>query len=198
MQPSLLSPDFADALHFAATLHSHQIRKGSGVPYISHLISVCAIVIENGGTEDEAIAALLHDAIEDQSEHHGGAAVLRERILRRYGANVLAIVEGCTDADTFPKPEWRERKERFVAHIARAPEPVCLVVAADKLHNVRTIVSDLRSRGDELWSIFNKPKAETMWYIHAMTDALDARLVTRGRAIIDELHALERGIEGLN
>ncbi len=158
-----LSPRFEDALVFAARLHAAQTRKGSGTPYIAHLLSVAALVLEQGGDEDLAIAALLHDAIEDQ----GGAAT-REAIRARFGDRVTAVVDGCTDADTQPKPPWRARKEAYLAHLPAAPPEVRLVSAADKLHNARAILADYRRMGDDLWPRFQGGKAGTLWYYRAL------------------------------
>src|SRR5580658_3136535 len=125
----LLSPDFAEALTFAAHLHGAQTRKGGDVPYVSHLLCVAGLVLEFGGSEDEAIAALLHDAVEDQ----GGQLTL-ERIRRRFGSTVADIVEACSDADVEPKPAWRPRKEAYIAHVGSASDSARLVSAADKIH----------------------------------------------------------------
>ncbi|MDF3040657.1 MAG: metal dependent phosphohydrolase [Thermomicrobiales bacterium] len=160
----------ANALGFATQLHATQKRKGSGVPYISHLLAVAAIVLEHGGTEDEAIAALLHDAVEDQ----GGQATLA-LIRDRYGDTVAAIVAGCTDTDEVHKPSWRPRKERYLAHFADAPPSVLLVVAADKLHNARSVLADYRELGDALWPRFTGNRDGTLWYYRAVADALRAR-----------------------
>src|SRR5688500_10681797 len=122
-----LSSRFEEALLFATRLHADQVRKGSRVPYVAHLLAVAAIVLEHGGTEDAAIAALRHDAVEDQ----GGAAT-RAEIRRRFGEAVVAIVDGCTDADVLPKPPWRARKELYIAHVRQAPAAVRLVSVADK------------------------------------------------------------------
>jgi (p)ppGpp synthase/HD superfamily hydrolase len=168
-----LSSRFETALSFAARLHAEQQRKSTEVPYISHLLSVCGLVLEHGGTEEQAIAALLHDAIEDQ----GGAAT-RETILRLFGSEVAAIVEGCTDADTIPKPPWRERKERYLAHLADAPEDVRLISCADKLHNARTILADLRVSGAEVWNRFRGGREGTLWYYRALVTAFTAHGIT--------------------
>src|SRR5881227_3632367 len=141
-----LSTRFEDALTFATRLHADQTRKGTSIPYISHLLAVTSIVLEQGGNEDEAIAALLHDAIEDQ-----GGAPTREEIRRRFGDTVVAIVDGCTDTEVMPKPPWRERKEAYIAHIREASTAVRLVSAADKLHNARAVLADYRVLGDALW-----------------------------------------------
>jgi GTP pyrophosphokinase len=163
---------FEQALAFAARLHARQRRKGTDTPYVAHLLSVCALVLEHGGGEDEAIAALLHDAIEDQAEHNGGAAALRADIEARFGPRVLAIVEGCTDADVVPKPPWRERKEAYLAHLPGADESVRLVAAADKLHNLRSIVSDYRELGEALWPRFRGGRDGTLWYYEQISALL--------------------------
>ena len=175
----MLTPRFEDALAYAVQLHKTQKRKGSDIPYISHLLAVSAIVLEHGGGEDEAIAALLHDAIEDQ----GGAAT-REEIRRRFGDRVTEIVDGCTDAETIPKPPWRERKEAYIAHVALADESVRLVSAADKLHNSRSILADYRQIGDALWPRFTGRKDGTLWYYRSLVDAFKAHGQT---PLIDEL-----------
>jgi (p)ppGpp synthase/HD superfamily hydrolase len=162
-----LSTRFEEALVFATQLHAGQTRKGTTIPYISHLLAVTAIVLEHGGNEDEAIAALLHDSIEDQ-----GGASTREELRRRFGDGVVEIVDGCTDADVMPKPPWRERKEAYIAHISLASAPVRLVSAADKLHNARAVLEDYRIVGEALWKRFNGGKEGTLWYYRAAVDAL--------------------------
>ncbi len=162
-----LSTRFEEALVFATQLHAGQTRKGTTIPYISHLLAVTAIVLEHGGDEDEAIAALLHDSIEDQ-----GGASTREEIRRRFGDRVVEIVDGCTDTDVMPKPPWRVRKEAYITHISVASAPVRLVSAADKLHNARTVLEDYRIVGEALWKRFNGGKEGTLWYYRAAVDAL--------------------------
>jgi GTP pyrophosphokinase len=162
-----LSTRFEEALVFATQLHAGQTRKGTTIPYISHLLAVTAIVLEHGGNEDEAIAALLHDSIEDQ-----GGASTREELRRRFGDRVVEIVDGCTDADVMPNPPWRERKEAYIAHISVASAPVRLVSAADKLHNARAVLEDYRIVGETLWKRFNGGKEGTLWYYRAAVDAL--------------------------
>lgn len=180
---------FESALLYAAQLHRFQERKGSGVPYVTHLLAVASIVGENGGTEDEVIAALLHDAPEDA----GGTDRL-EDIRARYGDAVAEIVAGCTDTYEDPKPPWRPRKERYVAHVATASPSVRLVSAADKLHNARTILADLRESGEGLWGRFTGGKEGTLWYYRALTDAYDGagrdRLVEELDAVVGEIEAL--------
>lgn len=161
-----LSPRFDDALVFASRLHAGQVRKGSAVPYVAHLLAVAAIVLEHGGSEDEAIAALLHDAVEDQ-----GGATTRAEISRRYGEPVALIVDGCTDTDVEPKPPWRARKEAYVAHVVDASPSVRLVSAADKLHNARTVLADYRQVGESVWDRFQGGRDGTLWYYRALADA---------------------------
>jgi hypothetical protein len=141
-----LSDRFDDALVYAARLHRDQIRKGSGIPYVSHLLAVCALVIEHGGSEDQAIAALLHDAAEDQ----GGEARLND-IRARYGAAVADTVADCTDAWTEPKPPWRPRKEAYLAALPSKPPTSLLVSLADKTHNECAILGDYRISGGRPW-----------------------------------------------
>lgn len=162
----MLSERFSEALTYATHLHSKQTRKGSGVPYIAHLLGVASIALEYGANEEEAIAALLHDAIEDQ----GGDAT-RQEIRRRFGDTVTAIVDGCTDSETIPKPPWRERKEAYIAHISSASPSVLLVSCADKLYNARSILQDYRIVGEEIWQRFTGGKIGTLWYYKALVKA---------------------------
>jgi (p)ppGpp synthase/HD superfamily hydrolase len=166
----VLGARFAEALGLAVDLHSRQARKGSTVPYIGHLLGVCALVIDAGGSEDEAIAAVLHDAVEDQ----GGAATL-DRIRTQFGSNVAAIVEACSDTDVLPKPPWRLRKETFVEHLKTAPESVLHVSLADKLNNLRSIVRDYGQIGEALWARFN-PDADQVWYYCSLLEVFEERL----------------------
>jgi len=156
-----------EAFHLAHELHRHQVRKGSAVPYITHLMSVAALVGEHGGDEEQMTAALLHDAVEDQ----GGAAT-RERIREQFGDRVVRIIDECSDTDVEPKPPWRERKEAHLSTMAEMPAEAKLVLAADKLHNARTILMDLRSRGEALWDIFSGKREGTLWYYREVAAAL--------------------------
>ena len=184
-----LSERFTDALTFATQLHTNQTRKGGGIPYISHLLSVASIALEYGANEDEAIAALLHDAIEDQ----GGAAT-REEIRRRFGDVVTEIVDGCTDSDQTPKPPWLQRKEAYIAHIPTASASVRLVSAADKLHNVWSILKDYRLLGDAVWERFQGGKHGTLWYYRSLVKAFytagSTPLVEEFERVVDELERL--------
>jgi GTP pyrophosphokinase len=174
----ILGTRFEEALVLAAKLHTGQTRKGSEVPYVSHLLAVAAIAIEHGATEDEAIAALLHDAIEDQAAAFGGAEPLRAEIRARFGEEVLAIVEGCTDADTIPKPPWKERKQRYLEHLKEAPRSVLLVACADKVHNARSTVADLAASTDReaYWKKFSGGRDGTLWYYRSLARILLERL----------------------
>jgi GTP pyrophosphokinase len=167
----MLGPRFVDALGYALRLHAEQYRKGSGVPYYSHLMAVSSLVLEYGGSEEQAIAALLHDAIEDQALRMGGAELARETLASRYGDTVVAIVDACTDADSFPKPPWRARKERYIAHIAEMQAGAALVSCCDKIHNARSLVSDFREVGDALFGRFSVPREQTLWYYSELAGA---------------------------
>ncbi len=178
-----------EALLYATRLHRDQTRKGTEVPYVTHLLAVAAIVGENGGTEDEVVAALLHDAPEDR----GGKECLEE-IRARFGDDVAEIVDGCTDTYEDPKPEWRPRKEAYVAHVAEASPSVRLVSAADKLHNARSILADLRALGDELWDRFTGGKEGTLWYYRALVEAYTR---VGSNPVVKELDWVVREIEAL-
>jgi (p)ppGpp synthase/HD superfamily hydrolase len=160
-----LGPRFLSAFVFAAEKHAGQGRKASTIPYIAHLMGVASLVLEAGGDEDLAIAALLHDVVEDC----GGAPMLKE-VRRRFGKRVANIVDGCTDADTNPKPAWRERKESYIRHLKKADPDTRLVSAADKLHNVRSILTDYRDAGESIWARFNGGREGTLWYYRALLD----------------------------
>ena len=184
-----LSTRFEEALIFATRLHARQVRKGTPVPYISHLLAVAGIVLEQGGDEDAAIAALLHDAVEDQ----GGRRTLDE-IRRRFGDRVAEIVEECSDAFTFFKPPWRKRKGAYLAHLPQASAAARLVSAADKLHNARTTVADYRASGEAIWGRFNGGREGTLWFYRAMVEALQAGgsfpLVEELDRVVSELERL--------
>ena len=198
-------PKFEEALSFVSRLHAEQVRKETDIPYISHLIGVAGLVLEHGGNQDEAIAALLHDAIEDHGPgYSGGPNSLRKEIRIRFGKRVLEIVEGCTDAETSPKPPWRERKEKYIAHVAKASHPypsevlqelyLSLAYCADKIHNARAILTDLRIMGDALWPRFNGGKEGTLWYYRALATAFeeagDTPLVDEFARVVSEIEEL--------
>jgi (p)ppGpp synthase/HD superfamily hydrolase len=187
-----LGPRFRRAFEFAAEKHKGQTRKASTIPYIAHLMGVASLVLEAGGDEDLAIAALLHDVVEDC----GGAPMLKE-VRRRFGARVAKVVEGCTDADTYPKPPWRERKETYIKHLIKADADTKLVSAADKLNNVRSILSDYRAIGESVWSRFNGGREGTLWYYRTLRDVFlrhRRNRITRDLELaVKELDALAGG-----
>lgn len=154
-----LSDRFEEALVYAFRLHRSQLRKGTTIPYIAHLLSVAALVLEDGGTEAEAIAALLHDAIEDQ-----GGDVTRREIRQRFGEKVSEIVEACTESDVQPKPPWRERKEASLRTLMTASDAVRRVMLADKLHNARSMLMEGRQIGDRVWQKFKGGREGTLWF----------------------------------
>lgn len=162
----MLTSRFETALLFAIEKHRQQIRKGSGVPYVSHLLGVASLVLEHGGNENEAIGALLHDVIEDQE-------VTASELTDNFGPGVAEIVQGCTDGvpdETGQKPPWRPRKEAYISHITGDLSPsIRLVSAADKLHNIRSIITDYRTQEEELWQRFSGGR-ETLWYYRALAD----------------------------
>ncbi len=160
-----LTSHFTDALKYATRIHATQTRKGSGVPYISHLLAVCALVLEHGGDEEQAIAALLHDAAEDQ----GGLDTVEE-IRIRFGSRVARMVTELSDALETPKPPWRKRKETYLAHLPHAPADTLLVSLADKVHNARTILADHQQIGGEIWRRFNQGREGTLWYYRSLAD----------------------------
>ncbi|MGB3650550.1 MAG: HD domain-containing protein [Rivularia sp. (in: cyanobacteria)] len=186
-QNPLLTNRFEQALIYAFRLHNKQIRKGSNIPYISHLLSVTALVLEDGGDEDEAIAALLHDAVEDQ----GGKAT-REVIFDLFGAKVIQIVDGCSDADTIPKPPWKERKQQYIDNLRDASTSIRRVSLADKLHNARSILRDLSKNGESTWGKFKGGKQGTLWYYQTLlelfleTDA-DSWMIEELNRIVEQL-----------
>jgi (p)ppGpp synthase/HD superfamily hydrolase len=186
-----LSKRFADALVYATRAHGDQVKKGSGIPYIAHVLGVAAITLEYGGSETEAIGALLHDVVEDC----GGAPRLQE-IRDRFGEAVAKIVDGCTDTDQTPKPPWRERKEKYVAHLDSVDASTLLVSASDKLYNTRAILSDLRREGDHAFEKFNGKKNGTLWYYRALVKAFRHRTESDAE-LIDELDRVVTEIEAI-
>lgn len=186
-----LTARFEQALQYAALVHAHQERKGSGVPYIAHLLGVASIALEHGANEEEAIGALLHDAGEDAGGE-GRIADLRSR----FGDAVADIVQGCTDAVVIPKPPWRKRKEDYIAHVPTASSSIRLVSASDKLHNARAILRDLRRIGDEVWLLFKGGKEGTLWYyrslITAFRQAGESELVDELDRVVTEIEQLAK------
>ena len=185
----LLDQRFLEALAYATKLHARQARKGTRVPYVAHLLGVASIVLAEGGDEDMAIAALLHDAVEDQ----GGKPTLRE-IERRFGGRVARLVVACTDADSVPKPPWKDRKTRYIEAVRHEPADARLISAADKLHNARDILADYRQHGDEVWKRFRGGREGTLWYYRALVDAFRAG---GGNRLVDELDRVVSELENL-
>jgi len=166
MTANILTDWIEDALLYATRLHSSQMRKRSDVPYIAHLLGVTSIVLEDGGTEDEAIAALLHDAVEDQ----GGLKTLEE-IRSRFGIPVADIVLSVSDSHSEPKPAWRERKEAYINSIRSASPSAVRVSLADKIYNASTTIQDIRREGEAAWGKFNGGKEGTLWYYEQLIQA---------------------------
>lgn len=180
-----------EALAWAADLHAGQVRKGTQVPYVAHLLAVAALVLDGGGQEDDAIAALLHDALEDTE-------ATRDEIEARFGSQVARVVAACSDTEVQPKPPWRERKTDFLARLGGpdADEHVLLVVAADKIHNVGSMLADHRRVGDASWARFKAGPRDQHWYYREvarhvrsglggpMADTLDG-LVAQLGALVD-------------
>src|SRR6266481_9419276 len=170
LKPPRLGIRLQRAFQYAAEKHAGQTRKKTAVPYLSHLMAVASLVLEAGGDEDMAIAALLHDVVEDC----GGMPRLRE-VRKQFGQRVAKIVEGCTDSFGDPKAEWMERKKGYLREVKHADAETRLVSAADKLHNVRTILADYRRDGESVWKRFSGKKAGTLWYYRALSDEYQRR-----------------------
>jgi (p)ppGpp synthase/HD superfamily hydrolase len=182
-----LGERFQDAFLFASRSHAGQTRKQTTTPYIAHLMSVAALVLEAGGDEDLAIAALLHDVVEDC----GGKPVLEE-VERRFGVRVAHVVAECTDSDTYPKPPWRQRKQSYLAHLQIADADVRLVSAADKLHNAREILRDYRCDGESVWQRFGGKREGTLWYYRALAEEFGRQ---SGDRLVDELQRVIAELE---
>ncbi|CPR11849.1 metal dependent phosphohydrolase [Mycobacterium bohemicum DSM 44277] len=185
--PPRLTRTFVEAVAYAADKHATQTRKAGDIPYLGHLLSVAALVIEDGGTEQQAIAALLHDAAEDQ----GGEATLAE-IAGKFGAGVASIVQECSDTLQTPKPPWRGRKESYIRHLRGASDDAVLVSLADKLDNARAILRDFRALGDEVWQRFSvQDPQQHLWYYRSLLGVFgqrtDSWMVGELRDVIDAL-----------
>lgn len=189
MPKSKLTRRFDDALIYASQLHKGQVRKGTDIPYLSHLLAVAALVLEDGGDEDMAIAALLHDAVEDQ----GGKPILTE-IKRRFGERVAFIVDGCTDSYGYPKPPWLERKKQYLEHLKSAPQDVRRVSLADKLHNTRSILVNLRLSGESAWERFSGGKEGSLWYYRSLVkifmETEDSPMVAEYVRVVEQIEIL--------
>lgn len=185
----VLSSRFEGALILATRLHTNQVRKSTRIPYVAHLLAVTALVLEDGGDEDQAIAALLHDAVEDQ----GGIEILDD-IGRRFGERVARIVEGCSDSFESPKPPWRERKENYLRHLREADIDILRVSLADKLHNACSILRDLQQHGDVIWERFKGGEDGTIWYYRSLVDVFCNNDFS---PMVGELQRVINKIEGL-
>jgi (p)ppGpp synthase/HD superfamily hydrolase len=183
-----MSEKFEEALVYATRLHCNQARKKTGVPYVAHILGVTAIAMDYGANEIEAIGALLHDTVEDC----GGAERLRD-IRKKFGNEVAHIVDGCTDTDQTPKPPWLERKKAYIAHLKDSDSATRLVSASDKLHNTRSILAELRRRGQSVFQKFNGKKDGTLWYYRTLVTAF--REFGDHQDLIDELDRVVTEIE---
>jgi len=186
----ITSERLARALALAERLHRDQLRKASSIPYVSHLLAVAALTLEYGGDEDQAMAALLHDAAEDQ----GGVATL-EMIRTEFGDRVAGMVAACSDTFKTPKPEWRARKEKFVSDLESTSLDVLLVVAADKLHNATTMLQDHRAIGTGLWSRFTGSRDQQLWYLESVAEICARRLRGDALRLADRLSSVVAQLE---
>ncbi len=180
--PSKLSNRFEEALVYATRLHEGQLRKGTQTPYVSHLLAVASLVLEADGSEDQVIAALLHDGPEDQ----GGEETLKE-IRHRFGDTVADIVADCSDTFEAMRPPWKERKLSYLEHLTTASNETLLVSCADKLHNARSIVTDYRAMGEALWDRFTGGREGTLWYYQALLETY--ALAAQPPALLAELQS---------
>ena len=188
----MLSERLSQALALAIEAHNGQFRKETTIPYIAHPMAVASIALEYGADEDQAIAALLHDAVED------GGAKYAEVIRSKFGDRVADIVNGCTDGvpdNNGIKPPWKQRKESYIAHLKSAPDDVLLVSGSDKLHNARAIVSDLQNIGVRVFDRFSSSKEQTLWYYQSLADIFKARNIPTAKALsqtVAQMHALSK------
>ena len=194
--PNHLSDRFLRAFSIAFTLHGEQLRKSSQTPYIAHLLTVTALVFENGGSEDQAIAALLHDAVEDA----GGITTLN-KIREEFGDYVADLVDGCTDSYTLPKADWKSRKVAYLEKLENASDDIKLISLADKVHNARSILRDLHLTGETTWEKFKGKKSGTLWYYQALDKILDEApyptLKNEFRNLVDEIQTLANLMENV-
>ena len=177
---------FADAVALASRLHADQVRKGTQITYVSHLLGVAALVLEHGGSEDQAIAGLLHDAVED-----AGGAETASLVRERFGDLVADIVVACSDTDEDPKPPWEQRKRAYLQHLHSVDERALLVSLADKVHNSRSLAIDAITHGDRLWERFNASREQSCWYYTSLLEVFEARL-GRTPLVLELDHAIGR------
>jgi len=182
-----LTPRFDEAVRYAREVHAGQDRKATGVPYLSHLLGVSSIVLDDGGSEDEAIGGLLHDAAED----HGGRVRLQD-IRSHFGQAVASIVEDCTDSWDTPKPPWAERKRAYAEHARLLPAASLRVSVADKVHNTYAILRDLRNQGEAVWQRFSAAPDDVLAYYQSLVRSYRE---AGGGKLVDELERIVRGIE---
>jgi (p)ppGpp synthase/HD superfamily hydrolase len=186
----MLSPKFEEALVFAVRLHSNQKRKVSNTPFVLHLLNVCAIILEDGGTEDEAIAGLLHDAVEDQ----GGLETL-ENIKSNFGEVIAQIVMECSETHLTPKPPWEERKVNSIAKMKNVSGSAIRVILADKIHNVQSIIREYQKYGKPIWDSFKGGREGTIWYYKEVLAVLASRteshLITELKLTVEHLEKLK-------
>jgi (p)ppGpp synthase/HD superfamily hydrolase len=189
-----LSGRFSKALVYAELKHHNQVRKGGDIPYIGHLLTVAGLVINDGGSETQTIAALLHDAVEDA----GGPPTLEE-IKKNFGDEVARIVDECSDTDVMPKPPWRERKQNYINHLADVGDDTLLISVADKLDNARSMLRDYHEHGPKLWERFTvKDPRDHLWYFGELLKAYRARgcsswMVDELDRVVEELKRLVEG-----
>ena len=184
-----LTDRMPEAVVYAFELHRRQRRRGSGRPYVAHLLGVAALVLEHGGVEDQAIAALLHDALEDQGDRTSA-----EEIGQRFGPRVRRIVEACSDSTTRPRPPWHGRKRSYLERLAGADPDTLLVSLADKLYNARTIADDRLLVGERVWDRFGAGRDDQLWYYRSLADLFAARLPGVMAGELDRVVSdLERG-----
>lgn len=183
-----LTSRFDEAMAYARRAHDGQLRKGTTIPYVAHLLGVAALTIEAGGDEDQAIATLLHDVVEDQ----GGQPRLSD-IRQRFGERVAEIVAECSDSDIEPKPPWRTRKEAYLEAMATKSTDALLVSLADKVYNAEAILADLAVIGDAVWDRFKGGREGTLWYYSELADRFELRVsssnAARLRRAVNSLHA---------
>lgn len=194
--PHQCTPRLIQAFQFAAHEHRCQLRKGTKIPYISHLMSVSALVMENGGDENQAIAGLLHDVIEDANPPTN-VPQIRKAILKLFGPRVLSLVEGCTDGEAnaaWEKSSWRERKEIYLEHLQHESEELLLVSCCDKLHNARAILTDLLTHGNVLFDRFKGRQTGTLWYYRTLVTIFEKQLpgIVAVRELANTVKAIER------
>jgi (p)ppGpp synthase/HD superfamily hydrolase len=185
----MISSRLSSALALAVQAHDGQVRKGTAIPYIAHPMGVASIALDFGATENQAIAALLHDVLEDGGPHYAPL------IEAQFGAEVLALVQACTDGvpdASGVKADWGERKRAYLAHLAQAPAEVLLVSGADKLHNARAIVSDLITIGPEVFKRFKAGRDGTLWYYRALADVFTQRRAPVAVSLEAEVRQMER------